>query len=66
MNISNSHIKTAKNISWKDGINSETEDRLQYLKLSSKEKWNYLMTLILATYPPNKKVTFDKRIIEWK
>ncbi len=65
MRTPKSSLKTARNISWKDGVDPETEDRLAYLALSSKEKWDYLMTLILATYPKGKKVTFDKRLIEW-
>jgi len=58
------HKKSKSNISWKKGVNPETEDRVQYLKLSSQEKWDYLMTLILATYP-SETVSFDKRQIEW-
>jgi hypothetical protein len=65
MSTFNTNPKTARNISWTEGIDPETEDRLAYLALSSKEKWDYLMTLILATYPPGKKVTFNNRTIEW-
>jgi len=61
----NSSPKSAKNISWNDGVDPEREDRLAYLALSPKEKWDYLMTLILATYPAGKSVTFNKKIIEW-
>jgi len=63
--VETSNKKTNRNISWIEGIDPETEDRLAYLKLSPKERWEYLMTLILATYPSGKKVTFKKRIIEW-
>ncbi|HNP19935.1 MAG TPA: hypothetical protein PKL31_15965 [Fulvivirga sp.] len=60
-------MKNKKSISWNPNIDSETEDRLNYLRLTPIEKWNYIMSVILLTYPnTNKKVTFKKRIIEWK
>lgn len=65
MSIFFTNKKTARSISWNEGIDPETEDRLAYLALSSKEKWNYLMTVILASYPLDKEVTFKKRTIKW-
>lgn len=53
-----------KNISWNPSIDPETEDRLAFLKLSSQEKWKYMMGIVLANYP-KKEVTYAKRIIEW-
>ncbi len=55
-----------RTLSWKEGIDPETEDRLEYLKLTSEEKWKYMMTLILSKFPADKQITFKKRIIEWK
>lgn len=57
-------MKSRNNISWNPNLSPEEEDRLAYLKLSGQEKWDYLMRLILATCP-YKKITFDKRNIEW-
>ena len=65
MKISYTNKKTARSTSWNKGVNPETENRLAYLELSSTKKWNYLMALILASYPSGKEVTFKKRIIEW-
>ena len=59
-------MKTKKNISWKPDIDPETEDRLAFLKLNPQERWDYIMTLILATYPKGvKTVQYNKRKIEW-
>ncbi|MGB3588206.1 MAG: hypothetical protein WBA23_16775 [Tunicatimonas sp.] len=56
--------KSKRNISWNPDVDPETEDRLAYLALNPQERWDYMMTLILATYP-KKLVTYDKRKIEW-
>ncbi|WKN41119.1 hypothetical protein [Tunicatimonas pelagia] len=52
--------KYKRNISWNPDVDPETEDRLAYLALNGQERWDYMMTLILATYP-KKVVTYDKR-----
>ena len=51
-------------LSWKKGIDPETEDRKAFLKLSYSERWNYLMALIMSNYP-KVKPTNDKKTIEW-
>ncbi len=51
-------------LSWKDGIDPETEDREAFLKLSYSERWSYLMTLIMSNYPKQKPTNY-KKIIEW-
>lgn len=58
--------KSGRKLSWNEDADTESEDRVEYLKLSPKEKWEYLMNLILTTYPSGKKATYKKRIIEWK
>lgn len=53
-------------LSWNPESNPEIEDRLHFLRLSDKQKWKYLMKLILSNYPASKDtVSFRKRIIEW-
>jgi hypothetical protein len=58
-------IYAKKIISWQKDFNPEPADRLEFVGLSSAEKWDHIMSLILITYPSGKKVTFNKRIIEW-
>ena len=54
-------------LSWNPGVDPETEDRAAFLKLSHVERWNYIMEIVLATYPGGPEaVTFEKRQIEWK
>ncbi|MGD1891697.1 MAG: hypothetical protein ACFB15_14045 [Cyclobacteriaceae bacterium] len=56
--------RSERNISWNPNIGPETEDGLAYLVLNAQQRWDYMMTLILATYP-EKSVTYDKRQVEW-
>ena len=59
--------KTQRILSWNPNVDPETEDRAAFLKLNSTERWNYIMAIVLATYPGGPEaVTFEKRRIEWK
>jgi hypothetical protein len=58
-------MKVRHGISWNPEQNPETEDRIQFLRLSQQERWNHVMDVILLTYPKNKQVEYKKRIIEW-
>ena len=59
--------KTQRTILWNPGAEPETEDRAAFLKLSSLERWEHMMAVVLATYPGGSNaVTFEKRKIEWK
>jgi hypothetical protein len=43
--------KPKRTLSWNPGVDPETEDREAFLKLSYVERWNYIMEIVLATYP---------------
>ena len=59
--------KPIRTLSWNLGIDPETKDRAAFLKLSSLERWNYVMEIVLATYPGGPEaVTCKKRRIEWE
>ena len=54
-------------LSWRPGLESETEDRAAFLQLSSAQRWDYLMRLIMTVKNlPRGAGKFDKRIIEWR
>ena len=58
-------MELSKTISWNPKINSETEDRIEFLKMPDNERWNYMMAVVLMGYPKGKKVEYKKRIITW-
>ncbi|MEX2336257.1 MAG: hypothetical protein WD555_03195 [Fulvivirga sp.] len=53
-------------LSWDPNKDPEWEDREAFLKLSSGDKWKYLMRLIMQTKKlPEGAGKFSKRKIEW-
>ncbi len=59
--------KPERTLSWNPDVDAETEDRAAFLKLDSLERWNYIMEIVLVTYPGGPEaVTFEKRRIEWE
>jgi len=53
-----------KRVSWKNGVDPESEDREAFSKLSYSDRWKYMMTLIMSNHP-TKKPTNYKKTIAW-
>ena len=52
-------------LSWDPNIDPETEDRLNFLRLSFSDRWSYMMALI-GSNKPKTSPTNKKKIIEWR
>ena len=62
-----SRAKNQRTLSWNPNVDPEAEDRAAFLRLSSLERWEHTMAVVLAAYPGGPQaVTFEKRKIEWK
>ena len=58
--------KSKRNISWNPDLDPVEEDRIAFLSMNAQERWDYIMELILATYPGGlSALRYDKRKIEW-
>lgn len=53
-------------LSWNSNVDPEWEDRKAFLRLSSEDRWKYLMRLIMNSKKlPEGAGKFTKRKIEW-
>ncbi len=61
-----SQTKNQRTLPWNPQADPEVEDRAAFLRLSSLERWEHIVAVILATYPGGAQaVSFEKRKIEW-
>ena len=55
--------KPKRTLSWNPEVDPEAEDRAAFLKLNSLERWNYIMEIILATYPTRVAPAVPKQLL---